>query len=93
MGFLVVSESGRLLGGRLLRVGMRRPDRRGAWGWVAWIGAAGRTTSRSRRRPARLFARGAAAGGNTRANGADRRRGAHAPGKGFLGFAYRIEAS
>lgn len=54
MGFLVVSESGRLLGGRLLRVGMRRPDRRGAWGWVAWIGAAGRTTSRSRRPPRAL---------------------------------------
>lgn len=32
MGFLVASESGRLLGGHLLRVGMRRPDRRGAWG-------------------------------------------------------------
>ncbi|KVU01996.1 hypothetical protein WK61_00375 [Burkholderia ubonensis] len=72
---------------------MRRPDRRGAWG-MGGLARRRRAYDISQPSPpASLFARGAAAGGNARANGADRRRGAHAPGKGFPGFAYRIEAS
>jgi len=76
---------------------MRRPDRRGAWGSAGLASA-----PRGVRRPAAVAARAlvcalvcarAAAGGNARANGAGRRRGAHAPGRGFPGFAYRIEAS